>query len=233
MYQFESRIRYSETNAQGKLTLLALLDYFQDCTVFQSESIHYGIDYLRDNHRAWILASWHIVLGEQPSLGEHVRICTWPYEMKGFLGLRNFAMDNDEGEHLAWANTTWVYMDTETGKPCRVPDYVKEAYQLDAPAFDNPKRRKIPVPEKYTEAGSLTVPAFFIDTNHHMNNSRYVMVASEYLPENFRIHELQVEYRKAALLGDTIKVRTTEEDGAFTVNLTDPDGITYATVKFR
>ena len=36
MYEFDSRVRYSETDAQGRMTWLALMDYFQDCSVFHS-----------------------------------------------------------------------------------------------------------------------------------------------------------------------------------------------------
>lgn len=39
MYSFKSKIRYSETDSRGRLSLEALLDYFQDCSAFQSEAL--------------------------------------------------------------------------------------------------------------------------------------------------------------------------------------------------
>ena len=42
MCELEGRIRYSEVNSEGKLTILSLMDYFQDCSVFQSASV--GMD---------------------------------------------------------------------------------------------------------------------------------------------------------------------------------------------
>ena len=36
MYTFDSRIRYSETDEYSSLTVPALIDYFQDCSSFQS-----------------------------------------------------------------------------------------------------------------------------------------------------------------------------------------------------
>ena len=53
------------------------------------------------------------------------------------------------------------------------------------------------LPEKYEEKDSLVVPSYFIDTNHHMNNTRYVQVAMEYVPKEFRTMEVRVEYKKA------------------------------------
>ena len=37
MYQYQTRIRYSELDESGHLKPEALLDYFQDCSTFQSE----------------------------------------------------------------------------------------------------------------------------------------------------------------------------------------------------
>ena len=39
MYTFESRVRYSEVDAEGKLPVPGIIDYFQDCSVFQSEDL--------------------------------------------------------------------------------------------------------------------------------------------------------------------------------------------------
>ena len=48
MYTFDSRVRYSEVGVDGNLTLIALLEYFQDCSTFHSEDIGLGMDYLRE-----------------------------------------------------------------------------------------------------------------------------------------------------------------------------------------
>ena len=50
MYTFGSRIRYSETDEYGKLTLTGIMNYLQDCSTFQSEDIGLGISYLTEHH---------------------------------------------------------------------------------------------------------------------------------------------------------------------------------------
>ena len=35
-FEFTSRVRYSETDPEEKLTLVSLVDYFQDASTFQS-----------------------------------------------------------------------------------------------------------------------------------------------------------------------------------------------------
>ena len=54
-YQFDSRVRYSETGVDRKLKMVSLVDYFQDCSTFQSESLGCGLDYMEANNLAWYL----------------------------------------------------------------------------------------------------------------------------------------------------------------------------------
>ena len=48
MYTFESRIRYSETDSDGKLAMASLINYFQDCSTFQSEDLGLGVECLQE-----------------------------------------------------------------------------------------------------------------------------------------------------------------------------------------
>ena len=66
MYTFDSRIRYSEIDRSGRLSIPAVVDYFQDCSAFQSEELGVGVEYLANKKRAWILNSWQIVLERRP-----------------------------------------------------------------------------------------------------------------------------------------------------------------------
>ena len=47
-YSFNSRVRYSETGENGKLTLPGVLNYFQDCCTFESEQTGVGMEVLKE-----------------------------------------------------------------------------------------------------------------------------------------------------------------------------------------
>ena len=70
-----------------------------------------------------------------------------------------------------------------------------------------------------------------LDTNHHVNNGQYVSMAREYIPEEFTVHQLRVEYKKQAVLGDTIVPWVSQEAGKWTVVLGDKNKIPYAVVE--
>ena len=111
MYTFESRVRFSEVDHTELLTLPALVNYFQDCSTFQSEDIGYGVEVLKKSGQAWILSAWQIVVNRYPKLGERIRVSTWATDFTGLFGLRNFKMEDEAGEMTGWANSVWVYMD--------------------------------------------------------------------------------------------------------------------------
>jgi acyl-ACP thioesterase len=232
MYQLKSKVRYSEANAKAELTYHALLNYLQDSSTFHSEELGESGAQLLEKNMAWILSFWQICIEEMPRLSQDICVSTWPYSTRGLLGLRNFCMENEKGEKIVKANSIWVLVDAKTGRPIRITDEVSSHYP------DEPKLemdycdRKIAIPEEYVEKPSITVPRYFIDTNNHMNNAKYVMVAEEYLPENFSAKEIRVEYKKAAMFGDVIIPRVTVSEKEVTVVLVDEDGKAYATILF-
>lgn len=232
MFELKETIRYSEVDQSGHLTWPALLNYFQDSTVAQSEALGVGVEYLSGNHIAWFLTSWQIVVQEMPGLGDEVLVQTWPYAWKGIYGYRNFVLKGVAGQIYAYANSIWALIDTQTGRPQRVSEEVISAYQYEPPYPMEGKEHKISIPVEYEEKEPLRVPHYFIDTNGHMNNEKYVLVAQGYLPENFSVAEVRVNYKKAAKCSELICPRVTGEKGQVIVNLADETGKPYAVVKF-
>ena len=92
-YSFGGRVRYSEIGENGLLTLPGVLNYFQDCSTFQSEEVGLGISVLKDWKRFWVLSAWQVIVERYPAMGEEIRTSTWAYGFRGFMGFRNFTMD--------------------------------------------------------------------------------------------------------------------------------------------
>ena len=231
-YSFDSRIRYSEVDAACRLSLTGLTNYFQDCSVFHSQSHDVGIRFLADNHIAWVLSSWQICINKLPLLNEQVRISTWAYGMKAFYGYRNFKMEDADGNLLAYANSVWVLVNTQTGRPVKVPQEFADTYGLEPQLEMDCAKRKIQIPDDMKQNGEIVVPQFFIDSNQHMNNEKYILIAKQLLPEELAVKEIRVEYRKEAKLGDEIFLYISRENERYTVLLADKDKKPYAVLAF-
>ena len=232
MYTFKSRVRYSEINSERELTLPSLLDYLQDCCTFQSEALGVGLDYLAEKQLGWVLLSWEIEIVRYPKMGEEISVHTWPYNFKGFYGYRNFLVESDRGGTIARANSIWAFMDMGRMRPTRITDAMLQAYDFDEPLTGEWGDRKIEPPANGQKKEHVQVARSHIDTNHHMNNGKYVLVAEEYLPEDFLVGRLRVEYRKAARVGDILCPEVTVEQDAVTVVLAEESGSVWAVVQF-
>lgn len=231
MYTFDSRIRYSETDETGALSLLGVINYLQDCSTFQSEDIGLGVEYLEEKKRAWLLSSWRIVIDRYPVLGERIKIGTWATSSKGIYGYRDFVIMDQDGNYLVRAESIWFFCDTEKMVPVRVmPEDV--AVYGNEEALDLGKApRKILIPEEYEEGIPVTIATHHLDTNHHVNNAQYVDIAREAVPCTKMVKGIRADYKKAAVLGEILVPRVTKTgEDEWTVVLADEAGEVRAVV---
>ncbi|MGN0407421.1 MAG: acyl-[acyl-carrier-protein] thioesterase [Bacteroides sp.] len=234
LYSFENVIRYSEIDPEEKLSVFGLINYFQDCSNFQSADLNVGVDELIAAERGWLLSYWQIDIHDMPKFGQKVTAGTWAYEFERFMGRRNFVMLDENNNVLACADSLWVFMDTKTGKPAKAEGRFVDAYELE-PRFEGMEYepRKIKCADEWEEREEIVVRRYHLDTNNHVNNARYIQFAQEFLPEGFKPKMIRAEYKLSALLGDTIHAfsgRT--ENGRIQVDLRNDAGKTYALVEF-
>lgn len=232
-YTMESRVRYSETDHTETMTLPALINYFQDCSTFQSKDIGLGVDVLKARKKAWILSYWQVVIERYPEMGEKITVGTQATGFKGLYGDRNFYMEDENGSRVACANSIWVFMDTEKGRPVKPGEEDVIPYGLEAPLEMNYEGRKIKLPEEKTGMEPFPVRKYHIDTNEHVNNCQYVQMALEVLPKDLRVRQLRVDYKKSAVLGDMIHPYLSEEVDRTVVELCDADGKPYAVIELK
>ncbi|MDF2610354.1 MAG: acyl-ACP thioesterase [Lachnospiraceae bacterium] len=233
MYSFKSRVRYSEVDKNKQLDLFSIINYFQDCSTFQSEDIGKGLDYLEKEKRLWLMNAWQINIERFPELGEEITISTWPYDFKSMYGYRNFLITDSNNKVTAAANSIWVYMDTEQYRPVKVTEDAVRDYNQEEKYDMEYAPRKIILPQNLTTLESFPVIRSTIDTNNHVNNGQYIRMAEEFLPEDCIIKQMRAEYKKSAVLGDVIVPMVNFEDNIFTVVLADTESKPYTIIEFK
>ena len=230
MYSFNSTVRYSECDEHAQLGIVALINYLQDCSIFQSESLGLGINFMREHHFAWLLAAWEIEIEQLPRFQDPITISTWCYELKRTFALRNYLISDADGRPLVRADSFWFTFDSLSQRPIRVPDseqpYLSGEPRLDMP----PMKRKLAVDGPYREGAPILVGEQHLDTNRHVNNAQYVLMALQALGQDLAVHRICVQYCQQAHLGDSILPRIHEFSGGQTVELCDRAGSPYAIV---
>lgn len=246
IYAFESAVRYSEADADGRLSVGGLVDYFQDTSVQQSDQLlKQGL--LPPSARGfWVLAYWHIRWKRRPVIGERIEAGTFASEFTGAFGRRNFYLNDESGE-AAIADSLWAYVDNSSGRPVRPDSSVIEPYgrrdPIPMPDYGRKIRCSDLVTEQMKSYPSIPVRRFDLDTNHHMNNAVYIKLAWEtaLLHEEAgavpvcmgKINCIRVEYRKAAEYGDVIHPYVYSDRERIVVALCDRAKRAYALVELR
>ena len=233
MFTFDSVVRYSEVDSDGKLTLPEVINYFQDCSELHSRSL--GVSVTANVDVGWVLNSWQIEINRYPSINEHIKVGTAPHKIKGIQGDRNFLMYDENGEVIIYANSIWSYFDFINNKPARVPESQMEAYKLE-PAYDMeyaPRRIAIKDidDDAFKSVADVSVTKSMIDLHGHMNNGNYVLVAMDYLPDDYIFNKVRVEYLLPTVCGEVLEVKQYKDDERLVTLLSGSDGL-HAIVEF-
>ena len=242
MYKFTSRVRYSELAPDKKLSLISIINYFQDCCTFEAEDTGVGLKWLNQHRTSWMLTNWQIHILRRPEYCEDIEIITWASGFKFFVGRRSFLIRTLSGDPLVYALSDWAYVNIDKGLPDQnVPEEELEAYGLDHPIekrfsefgiSEDEKakilRGKIDISflhdssdDSISRPRSIIVSGEHLDTNNHVNNAQYVNFAASVLPADYRTGIFRAEYKMQSKLGDKLYPIVKPTDNGYITVLTD------------
>ena len=136
-----------------------------------------------------------------------VEVRTWSRGIKGVEAKRGYEIYSEEGELLIIADSSWALFDLEAQKLIRAPEEMIAAYNsIDRDPFNGEKMERVRDNDIIENELLIPVGKRDIDTNNHMNNSKYMEYIVEVLPEEFEIMEFECAYKKQIVYGDTMKI---------------------------
>ncbi len=232
------KVTFFETDSSNHLAPGYLLALFQDTAVKHSEAVNFGVEYLLEQRLGWAILNWHIVINKMPALDENVKFSTWCGKCGRHEAIRSFSAENENGETLAYAMTNWALMDLEKRKPATIPTEMVDAYLAGEANIIEKERYTIKKPkaEEFSFGTTFTVKRSDLDTNGHVNNTRYLVWAvdtvSDEIYDNNSLTDIKVTYRKEAKKGDELlsKIAVYEEENGintviYFVDKNDPNVI--------
>lgn len=231
MYELKERIKYSQLESTGGLSLKALLDIYQDCATLHTQDVGFPMDWFIDNDRAWFVIYYQLQNYRMPRHGEEVICTTFPVKLKGFMGYRLFKFETSKRELLAEAYSEWVYMDKVKLKPTRIPTEMAEAYEIIDMEFPGLKERKIVLDLEMEENSSFIVDGAYLDTNYHMNNACYITPAYNALTDK-SLTGVRMEFRNSAKYLDKVIVKHGVGLKRELVSMESEGGVPFCIVEF-
>lgn len=210
-FRMEFEVHYHEVNPYESATPLTILHYLEDAAISHSEAIGKGVKQLKIQKQAWILNKWLLQMNRYPVLGEKVMIETWSAGFERFYGTRDFLISDKDEKIIGRATSRWIFYNTETKRPSRIPPDFQDAYGADSLRVFKEPLEQFAIEESEQEGENkqiFKVRRSDIDTNGHVNNANYLQWILEVVPEDIyqsnQLAALEITYKKATTYGESI-----------------------------
>ena len=220
-------IKSFECDQTGFLRLRTLFNFFQDLADTHANKMGLGYHFCKERGIGWIGGAYHIRIHKMPKWEDQIQIWTWPSASTAVTGIREFQMCSQDNFVLIDASSQWVLIDTQKFRPISVIKHVG-AYDLIPERFIETQFEKLPILERIDYETDEIIRYDDIDINGHVNNAVYPTWALDALPPIFlkknNLLELKIQFKKPALLSNSVHVQTQiESEHTFHV-ITNKDG---------
>ncbi|MEM9478203.1 MAG: thioesterase family protein [Verrucomicrobiota bacterium] len=113
----------SAIDTNGHVNNVAYVQWMQEVAIAHYESLGWAEE-TRDQKATWVARSHHIEYKRPAFAGDALSIRTWIATMERATSTRRYEIHRDD-ELIAEGKTVWVFIDTTTGRPKRIPEAMK------------------------------------------------------------------------------------------------------------
>ena len=211
-----------DTDASFYLKPAAFMDMAQEIAYWAAQELGFGYDDLHVHHVAWVLSRMHFHFENPPKWRDNVTLYTWHKGADGLFYLRDFFLQDADGNRLVTCTSSWVVIDERTRRlvrPEELQDKLSTGDVDDAIAERAPKV-VMPRGAEPEPAGEHTVVYSDVDIIGHTNNARYMVWAMDSIDYETasacRVKDVYINFNKETTPGTSVQLYRlkTEEDGA-------------------
>ena len=222
-------IRTHEIDFHKVLTIPSLMMLMQEASMHNALNLKISIwDEGMDN-LSWVLLRKVISVKRLPTLGDRVKVITYPAGFERIFAYRDFWVYDEDENEIAHASSTWTLLDLVNRKVSRIPQRILDlgipdvGHRLPKPPI------KIPVPNQYNEAYTYKIRHYDLDWNHHVNNivlSKLMLQAvSEVTYETKRLTKYSFQIKAECYQNEVVTIGLKPgEEGLFYHELQGNDG---------
>lgn len=114
---------------QNHASNVAIVGFMNDAAWRHSVALGFGMQQYRDLNGMWVVKRHEIDYHAQALLGDELLCHTWPSGLaKASAGRRHRILRAADGAVIADGVNTWAYVNMATGRPARVPDVLRAAF---------------------------------------------------------------------------------------------------------
>ena len=211
-YKKEYELHYYDVDKNLEGNMSTIINILSDIGTKHSEELGSGIKYLMDNNMTWVFYNYHIKIFRNPVYGEKLNVKTEAIGFKKYYALRNYRIKDSNGNVIVNANAIFLLIDLKKRRMIRIPEDQYEIYGVREDIKSEFKIPRLEKPSVVDYEDEFKVRYADIDSNNHVNNTKYIEWAIETLPEdivnNYSLHEIKVTFEKECKYGEQVKVIT-------------------------
>ncbi len=115
----------------GHVSNLKYIAWMQEIAIEHSAAQGWPVQRYLQGEAVWVVRS-HFITYIRPAFeGETITLQTWVAEIKQRSSVRKYlVMRTNDQSVLVEAETNWVYVDRESGRPLRIPEALRAAFDL-------------------------------------------------------------------------------------------------------
>lgn len=222
-------VRYHDTDASGIVSPAMALRLMEEAGNSQIAAQHPNWDELAEKNQAFVINCLRIRFYHPIHAYDEIRVNTWACDSKGVFFNRCYQITRND-EPVAEVNTIWALVDMTDKRIYKVND-IELFYDKDQVLpLDKPTQTRIPAGISLEKIGEHTVRYSETDYIHHMNNTRYLDMLCDYIPNiaDCFVTSIGIKFKTEAPLGAKLEVycakvgetyyfRTIREDGQVNV----------------
>lgn len=170
----------------------------------------YGMDhaFFRERRSAFLVGKQALRVWRMPGRAEKIDLTTACEAFKKGTMKRLTTITSETGEKLALVDCRWMIVDTEAGRILRTPGWTMPDFQNDDLPEELPQI--VHKSQPLTAAGERRASYSMCDLNGHINNSLYLDIACDALPQEVveaaPLSFASIKYHREVPMGQTVQV---------------------------
>jgi acyl-ACP thioesterase len=221
LWENSIKIRAFDVDANGRLKVNTILDYFQDAASNDAERLKFGYSDFVPRGLTWVLSWARFEFIDYPKFMDEILIQTWGKKQFKLYSMRDYLLFNSKDEIICKGTSAWLLIDSKSLRPKILTQLFPEIKMLDTKdALQNLPKKILPAAQ--TEiVYSTQIRYSDIDLNQHVNNAKYIEQMLDCFNQEFHrantIKSLIVSFNAESKYGDQIQLsKGTENESSHT-----------------
>ncbi|MCW8805967.1 MAG: thioesterase [Ignavibacteriaceae bacterium] len=210
IWEITTKVRAFDADANDRLKVNTILDYFQDAASNDAERLNFGYSNFVPRGLTWVLSWAKFEFIKYPKFIDEVKIQTWGKKQYKLYSIRDYLMFDSKDEIICRGTSAWLLLDSKSLRPKILPQLFPEIKMHDS------IEALIDLPQKITHESppdsiySTQIRYSDIDLNQHANNAKYIELMLDCFNKEFHsehtIKSLVVSFNAESKYGDEIQL---------------------------